>query len=53
MPEKKTKSNKGTNALQKIIRAAKAYRREHPNAEWKSAMKHGAVEYRKTHKTKK
>lgn len=53
MPGKQKTNAKGTTALQKIIRLAKAYRREHPNAAWSSAVKAGGVQYRKTHKPKK
>lgn len=51
MPPKK--QSKGVTAIKTIVRHAKAYQREHPAAKWQTAIKHGAVEYRRTHPAKK
>ena len=55
MPQKKsakgrTKSQKGTNALKEIVAGAKRYARDHPSAQWKSAIAHASQEYRAKHK---
>lgn len=40
------KSKKGSSALKKITTAAKAYRKKHPGASWKSAVKKAGTAYR-------
>lgn len=44
------KPNKaGVDALTKITSMAKSYRKQHPKAEWKSAIAHASAQYRAKH----
>jgi hypothetical protein len=61
MPAKKSKSKskskrsspKAKKATAEVMKYAKAYAREHPHAEWATALKHGGARYRKVHHSKK